>query len=235
MGEDAQPWNPTKGGTLNDTEYFSASFRGSAPLTANINAIIIVFERRSMLNVPIDKIIPLTEARDTLSKIIADVEQGAPLYVLTKNGKPSVAIMSVDVLQKQVGEINIPSFAPSPSPPSKDSVYIADKTDPFAAVPSFSAATPPVSSPNTAPQAPPVAEPIITDGVIPSRSSGQGVVSAPMRDSVDQPPAKDPAKVDPGYSGTSAQYDGQSHDSPPPPTSAAGQATPDEPDDMPIG
>lgn len=55
-----------------------------------------------MLQVPVDKIIPLTEMRDKFSKIVADLESGTPLYILTKNGKPSVAILSVGELQKQI-------------------------------------------------------------------------------------------------------------------------------------
>lgn len=55
-----------------------------------------------MLQVPVDKIIPLTEMRDKFSKIVADLETGTPLYILTKNGKPSVAILSVGELQKLI-------------------------------------------------------------------------------------------------------------------------------------
>ena len=57
-----------------------------------------------MLQVPVDKIIPLTEMRDKFSKIVADLEAGTPLYILTKNGKPSVAVLSVGQLQKLIKE-----------------------------------------------------------------------------------------------------------------------------------
>lgn len=67
-----------------------------------------------MLQVPIDKIVPLTAARDTLSKIIADVEAGTPMYIFTKNGKPSVAVVSIDYLQKQVGPIETTKNTPAP-------------------------------------------------------------------------------------------------------------------------
>lgn len=53
-----------------------------------------------MINVPIDKIVPLTTARDTLSKIVAEVETNTPMYVLTKGGKPSVAVVNIDYLEK---------------------------------------------------------------------------------------------------------------------------------------
>lgn len=76
-----------------------------------------------MLQVPIDKIVPLTAARDTLSKIIADVETGTPMYIFTKNGKPSVAVVSIDYLQKQMGPVRTTpaqatSEPPSPMPPA---------------------------------------------------------------------------------------------------------------------
>lgn len=110
-----------------------------------------------MLHVPIDKIIPLTTARDTLSKIIADVESGTPLYVLTKNGKPSVAVMSIDYLHKQVGTVEIAqpqrpqpqpepiqpeTQAATPTPqPSPDPQTAANQTPPSPPTPT----SPPVS------------------------------------------------------------------------------------------
>lgn len=57
-----------------------------------------------MLSVELDKIIPLTEARDSLSKIIAEVENNEEMYVLTKGGKPSVAIVSIPYLETLTGE-----------------------------------------------------------------------------------------------------------------------------------
>lgn len=57
-----------------------------------------------MLSVELDKIIPLTEARDSLSKIIAEVENDEEMYVLTKGGKPSVAVVSIPYLESLTGE-----------------------------------------------------------------------------------------------------------------------------------
>ncbi|MBI2263439.1 type II toxin-antitoxin system Phd/YefM family antitoxin, partial [Candidatus Berkelbacteria bacterium] len=56
-----------------------------------------------MLEVEINKILPLTEARDNFSKIVGEVEQGE-LYVLTKNGKPAVAIINVAKLEEMTGQ-----------------------------------------------------------------------------------------------------------------------------------
>ena len=52
-----------------------------------------------MLQVPIDKIIPVTKARANISKIVTDVEKG-DIYVLTRGGKPSVIVSSVGYIQK---------------------------------------------------------------------------------------------------------------------------------------
>ena len=47
-----------------------------------------------MINVPIDRIVPLTDARDNFSRIVADIEsQKDGMYVLTKGGKPSIALI----------------------------------------------------------------------------------------------------------------------------------------------
>lgn len=57
-----------------------------------------------MLEVDIDKILPLTEARDNFNKIIDDVEGTDHMYVLTKNGKPSAVIVGVNHLEKLTGK-----------------------------------------------------------------------------------------------------------------------------------
>jgi len=57
-----------------------------------------------MLEVDIDKILPVTEARDSFNKIIDDVEGTDHLYVLTKNGKPSAVVVGVNHLEKLTGK-----------------------------------------------------------------------------------------------------------------------------------
>ena len=56
-----------------------------------------------MLDVDIEKIIPVTEARDSLNDIIAKVENTDELYVITKNGKPSAILVGVNHLEKLTG------------------------------------------------------------------------------------------------------------------------------------
>ncbi|MCX6812431.1 MAG: type II toxin-antitoxin system prevent-host-death family antitoxin [Candidatus Berkelbacteria bacterium] len=57
-----------------------------------------------MLDVDIDKILPLTEARDNFNKIVDDVEGTDEVYVLTKNGKPAAVVVGVNHLEKLTGK-----------------------------------------------------------------------------------------------------------------------------------
>lgn len=52
----------------------------------------------NQLKVSLENIIPLTEARDHFSQIVAEVQKDK-LYVLTKGGKPAVAIIDVKYLE----------------------------------------------------------------------------------------------------------------------------------------
>lgn len=52
-----------------------------------------------MLKVPIDKILPVTEVRANISKVVNDVERG-DIYVLTRGGKPTAVIAPVDYIKK---------------------------------------------------------------------------------------------------------------------------------------
>ena len=54
------------------------------------------------LKVSLENIIPLTEARDHFSQIVAEVQKDK-LYVLTKGGKPAVAIVDVKYLEHITG------------------------------------------------------------------------------------------------------------------------------------
>lgn len=56
-----------------------------------------------MLNVNIEKILPVTEARDSLNKIIDEVDGSDELYVITKNGKPTAIVVGVHHLEKLTG------------------------------------------------------------------------------------------------------------------------------------
>lgn len=56
-----------------------------------------------MLDVNIEKILPITAVRDALNKIIDEVEGSDQLYVVTKNGKPAAILVGVHHLEKLTG------------------------------------------------------------------------------------------------------------------------------------
>jgi len=60
-----------------------------------------------MLQVNVDKILPVTEARDKFNQIVDGVEGTDDLYVLTKNGKPSAVVVGVNHLEKLTGETGL--------------------------------------------------------------------------------------------------------------------------------
>ncbi len=56
-----------------------------------------------MLEVKIDKILPVTEAKDNFSNLVDEVENSDDLYVLTKNGKPGAVLVGIHHLEKLTG------------------------------------------------------------------------------------------------------------------------------------
>ena len=56
-----------------------------------------------MLEVDIEKIIPITEARDNLNQLVDSVSDSDDLVVITTNGKPSAILVGVHHLEKLTG------------------------------------------------------------------------------------------------------------------------------------
>lgn len=52
-----------------------------------------------VLQVPIDKIMPVTSARAKISSLVNDVQQKNTMYVLTRGGKPAAILTSIDNFQ----------------------------------------------------------------------------------------------------------------------------------------
>ena len=52
-----------------------------------------------MLKISIDKILPLSNVRANLSKVVNNVEKG-DIYVITRGGKPSAVIAPIDYIKK---------------------------------------------------------------------------------------------------------------------------------------
>lgn len=57
-----------------------------------------------MLEVKVENIIPVTEARDKFNQLIDGVEGSDDLFVMTKNGKPSAILVGVHHLEKLTGD-----------------------------------------------------------------------------------------------------------------------------------
>ena len=57
-----------------------------------------------MFKVPIDKIIPVTNARAKISSLVKNVQETRSFYVLTRGGKPAAILASVDVFEKMDAE-----------------------------------------------------------------------------------------------------------------------------------
>ncbi len=56
-----------------------------------------------MLDVNIEKILPITEVRDSLNQIVDEVGGSDELYVITKNGRPTAVVVGVHHLEKLTG------------------------------------------------------------------------------------------------------------------------------------
>ena len=93
-----------------------------------------------MLEVNIEKIVPVTEARDMFNKIVDDVEGTDELYVLTKNGKPAAVVVGVNHLEKLTGQSHGDVAA---------KIELASSTPPPAAAPETPVATTPPIAPAT--------------------------------------------------------------------------------------
>ena len=57
-----------------------------------------------MLEVQIENILPVTEARDRFNQLVDGVENSDDMFVLTKNGKPAAIMVGVHHLEKLTGE-----------------------------------------------------------------------------------------------------------------------------------
>lgn len=56
-----------------------------------------------MLEVQIENIIPVTEARDKFNQLVDQVESGDDMFVMTKNGKPAAILVGVHHMEKLTG------------------------------------------------------------------------------------------------------------------------------------
>ena len=187
------------------------------------------------LKVSLDNIIPLTEARDHFSQIVSEVQKDK-LYVLTKGGKPAVAIIDVKYLERITGgEITGKAAAqeehtPPPPPAHPEPKPIMPEPEPFKPAPpppppitpeptiTPEPITPPVPS-ITPPPAPPISpvpptsQPLHTPPVEPHEQQ-INVQMTPDGDDTQKNAALDNSFAVPEDKPLPGQYDGKTDDMP---------------------
>lgn len=126
-----------------------------------------------MLEVQIENIIPVTEARDKFNQIVDAVEGTEELYVLTKNGKPAAIVVGVHHLEKLTGETNTAVFGTEENNSPQEA---AAPSEQFAA-PAATAPAPAYdeipSTPISTPVTDPAPVPIINDSALPETPTEQ--------------------------------------------------------------
>lgn len=163
-----------------------------------------------MINVPIDRIVPLTDARDNFSKIVSELEgQHDGMYVLTKGGKPAIALINVNYLAELMeGKTVTPESKPVVKPVEEKKpeiakpVYEAPKApNTIPAIqenkPEISKPTPPPISQPAAPKAPEApAKPAIDPSWL-EKSAPISQPAAPVTPPAPTAPISEPVKPRP--------------------------------------
>ena len=134
------------------------------------------------LKVSLENIIPLTEARDHFSQIVTEVQKDK-LYVLTKGGKPAVAIIDVKYLEHITGgeikeehvveeikkdpeKVGLPEMIQHTPPPPPPPITPEPTPPPSTPPPAPAPMTPPPSNPiHSSPTPPPPPQPLQTPPV----------------------------------------------------------------------
>ena len=196
------------------------------------------------LKVSLENIIPLTEARDHFSQIVTEVQKDK-LYVLTKGGKPAVAIVDVKYLEAitggnanpnrveaeiqknpaKVGRPEMVAHTPPPTPPPVPPPVPPPAPTPPPPPPPKPATPPPpppatieTSFANTANNLPPSGQNPVS-GAAPAKPVGT-IDIHPIADQDDQEKAPSAMKTAPDDRNGPAQYSNNDDNA--------------EPDDMPI-
>ena len=160
-----------------------------------------------MISVPIDRIVPLTDARDNFSRLISDIETLSDgLYVLTKGGKPAIALINIKYLEEIMGnkeglgarnseldgklvpspQFPVPTKAQPPVPNHKTNEPVPSKPQPSPQIQTVSPKPPEAKLPNFEP--PKVSAPSV-------QLSGVKPVSPPIGDNYDVKPSVNPTWV----------------------------------------
>lgn len=136
-----------------------------------------------MLEVKVENIIPVTEARDSFNQLVDKVEGTDEMYVLTKNGKPSSILVGVHHLEKLTGtsheelmkDVEEPAETPvEETPPVETAGEPAPVNTPVAPAEPVVSPQTPIDNTATAP-----VEPVDTNPAPLSTLSDDGLQKAP--------------------------------------------------------
>ena len=126
-----------------------------------------------MLEVQIENIIPVTEARDKFNQIVDAVENTDELYVITKNGKPASIMVGVHHLEKLTGESHEAVFGPTTPSNATPEPFFPPQQEKPATMPASTNDVPPMTptqiTPDTATVAP-APEATVSNGSAPGIS-----------------------------------------------------------------
>lgn len=168
-----------------------------------------------MLEVQIENIIPVTEARDKFNQMVDSVEGTEELFVLTKNGKPAAIVVGIHHLEKLTGEAHTAVFgnsntsAPATTPTESPATAIPPVSNNPVPAPDFSAPEPaPATQDNTIAYDNIATANTSSSATMPADSSGTNTpIDSPLIDSASNATAGQaiaPDAVTPDQAGPSA-------------------------------
>ena len=83
-----------------------------------------------MLHVDLDKILTEDDAISRIKEIFTHVEEQKEIYVVTHNGRPTVAVVSVDELEKSMGSMSMEPTMETPQPMEDKPMFSMPETTP---------------------------------------------------------------------------------------------------------
>lgn len=144
------------------------------------------------LKVSLENIIPLTEARDHFSQIVNEVQKDK-LYVLTKGGKPAVAIVDVKYLEAITGGNVNQSYVKEEIKKAPEKVGLAPMIEHKLYAPPITAPVAPSATPPVIPSVTPPAPKPFTPPPIPKPITPPSPMTTPNPTTPKPPPTVPPA------------------------------------------
>lgn len=121
-----------------------------------------------MIHADLDKILPEADALEKITSIIEEVETNQELFIITKSGRPAVAVINIDYLEELTGSQistqgprTTTEIKPDENPQDDEPILQEEEEAPASQIPSPYAQSPsltPTPLPTSLPQSP--AEPV---------------------------------------------------------------------------